>query len=123
MKALIAMMIVMTPFISKADDLVSVSQKASALGQISEANGQYFQVSATTKALLAALVTGQKELLQKELRVTVLKTVCNSGSGESSCSVEISVQNNRGEFKVIGIDYSIDKNGVVGGAIESLVAG
>jgi hypothetical protein len=123
MKAVIALMIVMAPFISKADDLVSVDQKASALGQIAQANGEWFQVSAKTKLLLTALVSGQKELLRQGVRVTVLKTVCNTGTGESSCNVEISIQDSRGESTVIGIDYSIDKNGTVNGASESMIAG
>ncbi|WP_413575504.1 hypothetical protein ACLVWU_14275 [Bdellovibrio sp. HCB290] len=126
MKAIIATFIVLAPLFSNAyseTDRVSPAQKAAAIAQLAEARGQYFTLSEKTKSLLAALVNGQKELLRNGLRVTVLTHACATGTGESSCQIELGVQRIAdGESTVIAIEYAIDKNGVVGGASESVIA-
>ncbi|WP_413585043.1 hypothetical protein [Bdellovibrio sp. HCB274] len=126
MKNIIAAFIVLAPLISNAyseSDRVSPAQKAAALGQLAEARGTYFLLSEKTKFLLAALVNGQKELLRNGHRVTVLTHACESGTGESSCQIELGVQRIAdGESTVIAIDYAIGRNGVVTGAAESIIA-
>lgn len=126
MKNIIAALIILAPLISNAyseSDRVSLDKKAAALGQLAEASGTYFLLSAKTKSLLAALVNGQKELLRNGHRVTVLSHACGSGTGESSCQIELGVQRIAdGESTVIAIEYAIGRNGVVTGAAESVIA-
>lgn len=125
MKNIIAAIIVLAPLLSNAysEDHVSPVQKAAALGQLADASGPYFLLSEKTKSLLAALVNGQKELLRNGHRVTVLKNACVSGTGESSCQIELGIQRIAdGESTVIAIEYAIGRNGVVTGASEFVIA-